>query len=37
MSRSDTMNIFRAVGGVGTYLIGLVLGAALLWAGLTVR
>jgi len=31
------MNMFRAVGGVGTYLVGLILGAALLWAGLTVR
>lgn len=37
MSRPDTMNAFRAAGGVGTYIIGLVLGAALLWAGLTVR
>jgi len=37
MSRPDTMNMFRAVGGVGTYLVGLILGAALLWAGLTVR
>jgi uncharacterized protein len=37
MSRPDTMNMFRAVGGIGTYLVGLILGAALLWAGLTVR
>ena len=37
MSQENTMNAFRGIGGVGTYLIGLVLGAALLWAGLTVR
>jgi uncharacterized protein len=37
MSQPSTMNVFRLIGGVGTYLVGLILGGALLWAGLTLR
>lgn len=33
LSRTNTSNVFRLIGGVGTYLIGLVLGAALVWVG----
>jgi len=31
LSQENTNNPFRLIGGVGTYLIGLVLGGALLW------
>ena len=37
LSQQKTMNVFRLIGGVGTYIIGLVLGVALLWAGYTIR
>ena len=36
LSQENTMNPFRMVGGVGTYLVGLILGAALVWAGLSL-
>ena len=34
LSRPNTNNPLRLIGGVGTYLIGFVLGGALVWAGL---
>lgn len=36
LSRANTNNPFRLIGGAGTYLLGLVLGGALAWLGLTV-
>ena len=33
LSQADTGNAFRLLGGVGTYLTGLALGGALVWAG----
>ncbi len=33
LSRADTNNPLRLVGGAGTYLLGLVLGGALAWLG----
>ena len=33
LSQVNTNNAFRVVGAVGTYLIGLALGTALLWTG----
>lgn len=33
LSRSNTNNALRLVGGAGTYLLGFVLGGALIWAG----
>ena len=35
LSRRDTGNIFRMVGGVGTYLIGFALGGLLVWVGVS--
>ena len=35
LSRTNTNNVMRLAGGVGTYLTGFVLGAALLWLALT--
>lgn len=37
LSQTNTMNALRAIGGIGTYLVGLILGVALLWAGFTIR
>jgi uncharacterized protein len=34
MSRTNTMNGFRMIGGIGTYGVGLVLGGALVWLGI---
>ena len=34
LSLADTSNPFRLVGGVGTYLVGSVLGGALVWLSL---
>ena len=31
LSRENTNNILRLIGGVGTYLIGLILGGVLIW------
>ena len=36
LSRTHTSNAFRLIGGVGTYLIGLVLGATLIWVGVNL-
>ena len=33
LSQANTGNAFRLFGGVGTYFIGLALGAALIWVG----
>ena len=33
ISRENTNNPFRIIGGVGTYLIGLTLGGTLVWVG----
>ena len=33
LSRENTNNAFRLMGGVGTYLVGLTLGGALAWVG----
>ena len=33
LSRRETGNMFRLVGGIGTYIIGFVLGGLLIWAG----
>lgn len=33
LSRADTNNPLRLIGGAGTYLLGLVLGGALAWLG----
>jgi len=33
LSQENTNNAFRFLGGVGTYLIGLVLGGTLIWIG----
>jgi uncharacterized membrane protein YecN with MAPEG domain len=35
LSRENTNNGFRLMGGIGTYLSGLVLGGSLLWIGTT--
>jgi uncharacterized membrane protein YecN with MAPEG domain len=35
LSKPDTRNGFRLVGGLGTYLAGLVVGALMIWAGTT--
>ncbi len=37
LSRANTNNPFRLMGGIGTYLLGFLLGGALIWAGLTLR
>lgn len=34
LSRQNTANPLRMVGGIGTYLIGFVLAGALIWAGI---
>jgi uncharacterized protein len=34
LSRENTANPLRTIGGVGTYLVGLVLGAMLIWVAL---
>ena len=34
LSRQNTNNPLRLIGGLGTYLIGFVLGSALVWVGL---
>ena len=36
LSRENTNNPLRLIGGAGTYLLGLVLGGALAWLGATV-
>ena len=33
LSRENTNNPFRLIGGVGTYLVGLTLGGTLVWIG----
>lgn len=35
LSRADTNNAWRLIGGGGTYLVGLALGGMLLWIGAT--
>ena len=36
LSQENTSNAFRMIGGVGTYAIGLILGALLIWVALPV-
>lgn len=34
LSRENTNNIFRLIGGIGTYFLGMVLGGMLIWIAL---
>ena len=36
LSRANTNNVLRLLGGAGTYLVGLVLGGTLIWIGVNL-